>query len=227
MAIPKKASDLVAYGSNFSAVLSNDPATYLQDAAKATAVATAYSTFAISQSALVAARENGVFSKQATAERNLVMANFLALIRPIYNTVQGATSISVAEKIALGVEVRNPPSPIPAPTIEPTVDVENRYGRSFVVRVHDGSTARRKPEGVAQILIFVCQGATPAADPADWSCVAVTGKTTTTFTLSPSLPAGTQVWISASYRNAAGTGPGSSPIGTTVAGGSQALPIAA
>jgi hypothetical protein len=227
MAIPRSASELVAYGSNFSTVLSGDPTAYLQDAAKAAAVASAYSAFATIQNSLEVERENGILSKSATANRNTVMQTFLDLIRPIYNAVQSSLEVSVASKIALGVEVRNPPSPIPAPTIQPIVGVKNRYGSSFVVEVSDGSSARRKPDGVAQILIYVCQAATASADPADWSCVAVTGKTTTTFTLSSSLPAGAPVWIAANYRNAAGTGPGSDAIGTSIAGGSTSLPIAA
>jgi hypothetical protein len=164
-------------------------------------------------------RTKGKISAKNAAKRDLkVMASDLAKI------INGTPSVTDEQKIDLGLAVRKKPTAKQVPTEAPMVEVESRIGTNVKLRVHAGDSNRRgRPANAAGVAIFSYVGATPPVDIHAWRTEGISGKTIIDIDFDPSLPAGTQVWFTAFWYNAHGNGPGTSPVGTVLAGGAMQM----
>jgi hypothetical protein len=173
--------------------------------------------------ALVEARANGVRSEQMTADRTTTRRAMLNLLRPIYAAVQASTSISDADKIALGVHViakRRTREAVPA--FAPLLSVTRVNGSVVSLRVSDPREPNRKarPAHTEGISIFTFVGDQPPADRSAFVFEANTGRTSIDVAFDGSVPIGTTVWFVASFfNNRKESGPTCMPIRATLGAG--------
>jgi hypothetical protein len=149
--------------------------------------------------------------------------------------IESTPTVTNDQLVALGLLPRRTPSPVPTPGAAPGVELISVVGSEVNIRVYNAQSATRrgKPAGAAAAFIYTFVGAEYPADPSKWTFQGSTSKTTFKAVFAGNPPAGTQVWISASWFNARQeTGPSSVPIttylqyaGVTVTG--DALKIAA
>lgn len=113
----------------------------------------------------------------------------------------------------------NRPTPIPAPTIAPDLDVVSVVGRTVRVRLHATTTGSRRgrPPGVAGASVFSHVGPEPSANVADWRFVGNTTRPTFDVEFDDDVAPGAQVWLTAFWYNPrAQSGPSAAPVTTHV-----------
>jgi len=228
MAVPKKDSALATFAPNFATIVTGSPATYNVTAAQCTALTTASTNFLTAYNAV---RAEGMRSKSLTAAKDAARAALLALLRPMYAGIAALTSVTDAQKIALGITVRKSPAPQPAPADAPAVNVVFVRGRTVRLRLRDASstTRRGRPAGVASATILSYVGTTPPADLAAWSFEANVTHTLVDVTFPAATAPGAQVWFTVFWSNRRDQpGPACDPVGAYLQPGSvSALPEAA
>jgi hypothetical protein len=229
MAVPTRDSALATFAPNFATILSGSPTTYNVTAAQCTTLTTASTNFV---TAYNACRAEGMRSKSLTAAKEAAKAALLLpLLRPMYAQVAALTSVTDAQKIALGITVRRHPAPQPAPSTAPAVNVVFVRGRTVRLRLRDAaSTTRRgKPVGVASATILSYVGTTPPADLAGWRFEANVTHTLVDVSFAAATAPGAQVWFTVFWSNRKDQpGPACDPVGTYLQPGSvSALPEAA
>lgn len=135
MSIPLKDSLLVPYGANFDAKVTASPQTYSLTAPQALAFHNAYATFLAEYNAVAEAREAGTRSKMLTAAKTTAKKNLLRIGRELYGLVQNSLVVSNADKIDIGVHVRDSqPSPRPVPGTPGDFTVELRGDGALQLR---------------------------------------------------------------------------------------------
>ena len=228
MAVPTKDSALATFAPNFATIVTGAPTTYNLTAAQCTALTTASTNFLAAYNAV---RADGMRSKSLTAAKNSARAALLLLLRPAYAQIAALTSVTDAQKIALGITVRKVPAPQPPPADAPAVNVVFVRGRTVRLRLRDAaSTTRRgKPVGVASATILSYVGSTPPADLGAWRFEANVTHTLVDVTFSAATAPGAQVWFTVFWSNRKDQpGPACDPVGTYLQPGSvAALPEAA
>jgi hypothetical protein len=235
MGFSRKDSVLSAQAQNFSTVLAASPATYNEVAATATAVTTAVTAYVDALGILTEARANGTRSQQQTADKDSARLAMLELIRPIYASVAASTSISDADKIAIGAHVRDAHN-TPAPLIDyaPLMSVVKVDGNTVTLRMADPNepTSKRRPPFVLGMALFSFVGDEAPTDPAAFKFEGNTGRTevSVTFPASEGTAGQTVFFTSFFFNNRKQSGPAATPISATLGAGSAmppALKIAA
>jgi hypothetical protein len=223
--IPKADALFVGWAVNFKTVAVAEAATLGLTIADTTELTASVEAL---QAKMLLATEPVTRGQKTIMEKNEARTATTALVRTLVRRIQAAPGVTDDLRFDLGINIPKPRTRREAPTEKPKADLVAREGTSVYVRFHDGSgTKRGKPDDVTDLLVFSYVGPTPPETAAEWTAVEVTGRTLVRFDFPTTLPAGTSVWMTASYRNAAGTGPGADPLGTVLAGGGVELPMAA
>ena len=221
MSIPKKDSLLVPYSTNFSAriLAANNP--YQIGDAQAETYETLKDTFVGKYNTLMDQRADGTRSEAKTAAKNTARRALLTFNRELYSFVQANSQISDENKILLGVTVRNyAPTPIPAPTKRPIMEIVAAVSRTVTVAIHGSITKTAKPAGATNALVYSFVGVAYPSDPTLWQFQGSYGKPEVKLTFPDSVANGAQVWVCAAWVNRRGdAGPVSVPITTNVQGG--------
>lgn len=230
MAIPKKDSLLVQWAANADAKLTATPATWGYDAAQAAAFNTVSQAYIDAYNAMMQAREDGTRSASLTALKDEKKLALLDVARPLYAAVQAAKTISDADKILLGVHVRdNEPTPEPVPGFAPLASITNVDGNTVTLRLRDAQNpdSKRRASGTIGASVFSFVGAEAPADLSLFKFEGNTGKTQVDVTFPVTVTPGTTVWLTAFWFNGSKqSGPASSPISALVNYGGS-MPIAA
>ncbi len=164
--LPQSESDLLLWSENFKMLITEAPATYGLDAAKATAYASTQDAFA---SAFQIARDPSTRTRPNVATKDAAKDDLIASSRNLSKIVEGTPSVTDAQKLALGLTVRKAPTPRPVPGDAPTIEVMNVSFRSVMIRLHGDEPSRRgRPVDVAGASIFSFVGDTPNDDPKAW-----------------------------------------------------------
>ena len=216
---PTTDTGLLAWSLNFQTILTASPTTYGLTAAQMTAYGTLHTNYATA----LAACDPGQRSKTAVAAKNSARSSLKQSARLLANIIDGQSTVTDAQKIDLGLNVRNAPTPTPAPADAPALDIVSVSGRTVSLRLHDATDASRRgrPAGVAGATIFSFVGATPPAGTAEWNFEGNTTKTNFDVVFPESVAPGTLVWLCAFWRNETDqSGPACSPISTNVQFGS-------
>lgn len=223
MAIPFKDSLLVAWSSNFDQKGTLAPATYNLTAAQMTAFHTASQAFISAYNAVATAREAGSRSKLLTGMKNDAKKALLTLGRELYAFVQDSVSVSDFNKGDMGVVVKKTnPTPIQPPHDRPGMDLVGVSGLDVTVNIHDSASSSKKgkPAGALGANVYSFVGNPYPVDPTRWQFEGQATKNIFTVTLPDTTPAGSQVWICATWYTRRGeTGPISTPLMTYVQGG--------
>jgi hypothetical protein len=224
MAVPKKDTDLVSFGQNFSTRITASPITFGLVAGDATQYASLLASFVSAYQANANARDAGTRTTPLATAKNDAKASFLSYARVLYSTVQADTSVSDANKQLLGITVRAQPSPRPIPDQAPAMDLVSVVGNVVKIRLHDAIDASRtKPVGVSFAAICSFVGATAPTDPNAYKWEGNTGRSEVNITFPDSLEPGTQVWITAMWLNEKQqAGPAATPVGAQIQFGMQA-----
>jgi hypothetical protein len=226
MAIPRKDSLLVTWSTNFNALGTASPTTYGLTAPQMAAYTPLHTAFV---TAYQAAAVPGTRSTALVTARNQAKADLLEYARELYGFVQVNTSVSAEDKDMIGVKNRASPSPIGPPEESPAIDVDGVVGRTVRCRIHNGDALKRgKPIGVKGSTVFSYVGATPPGDLGAWKFQGSTNKGSFEIVFDDTVPAGSQVWLTAFWFNEKSqNGPACTPITTYLAGGSVSLGLAA
>jgi hypothetical protein len=212
---PNTDAGLLAWSLNLSTLITSTPTAYGLVTADATAYAALHASFA----SALAECDPGVRNKAAVAAKNAAREALKNAARLLAKRIDGTATVTDAQKIELGLTVRSQPSPIPAPSHAPALDVVSVSGRTVKIRLHDATDASRrgKPAGVAGATVFSFVGEDAPTDPSAWKFEGNTTLTSFDIVFPNSVAPGTKVWTCAFWRNERdASGPACEPVSTNI-----------
>lgn len=218
-------AELYTGSQNFSTKITATPTAFGLVAAQATAYASLNSAWGTSY---LLAVDPETRTKGAIAAKNQARANLRKMASDLAKIIDGTATVTDAQRLDLGLNVRATPAPIPAPSQAPNLDVVSRTGTTVQIKLHDGAgTRRRKPAGVQGAAVFShvgSGGATPPADLSNWKFEGNTTRTKIDVQFDAALAPGTVVWLCAFWFNPrAQAGPGCTPVSAILAGGGMQM----
>lgn len=190
------------------------------------ALVTTYSGYHTTYSNDLAACDPAIRTKSATAAKNQARANLKFQAKLLANIIDGQSSVSDAQKIALGLNVRAHPTRNPIPSGSPVIEVVKVTGWTVEIRLRDAITGklRGRPTATDGASLFSFVGDAPPTDITQYKFEGNTGKTLLEIPFPSTLAAGTKVWITAFWFNGSKqSGPATPPISTNLQGGSVAM----
>jgi hypothetical protein len=220
--LPDKDTQLLAWSLNFKTLITAAPTTYGLTSTMATAYTALHTAFATALEAC----DPGVRNKSAVAAKNTARLNLKTSARDLAKLVEGTSTVTDAQKIELGLNVRATPTPIPAPTVAPDIDIVSVAGNIVKIRLHDAETPgkRGKPTNVAGATVFTYVGAAAPTELTAWKFEGNTTKTEIDIAFDASLAPGTVVWFTAFWRNPRDlSGPACAPMMTRLQYGTVAM----
>lgn len=207
--LPSREADLLGFAQNLSTKLSATPTAYGITAAQATAFDALFDGFRNAYFALQDPTTKSppfVAAKNAAKEAMIENANG---IRALVALIQAHPGITDEQLIDLRLTVRDrEPTPVPPPAFAPEIDVFPPVVRTVRFRLHNEATIGRrgKPDGAigATVFSYVGEMPPPLGDVSAWKFEMNTGKTTAEITFPWTVPAGSTVWITATWYNRRG-----------------------
>lgn len=220
--LPGKDAELLSWSSNFSTKISAGAVGYGLTTAQATSYAALHSAFS---SAYATAITPSTRTRSAVAAKNDARKTLKSSARMLARIVQATPTVTAPQKLDLGLDPRDvEPSPINPPTESPVIEIVAALGRTIKVNLRSvGSERRGKPDGVAGASLFSYVGATPPTPISAWTFEGSTTRTSFDIEFASSVPAGSQVWLTAFWFNPRSqAGPACTPISAYIAGGVSA-----
>lgn len=215
-------AEIASGSANFSTKISATPTAYGLTAAQATAYAAVNTAY---QTAYTTAITPATRTKGAVAAKNDAKDALREMASDLAKIIDGTPTVTDQQKIDLGLAIRKTPSPNPAPTDRPGVDLISVVTRTVTVHIHDSasSSKRGKPDGAVAAWVYSYVGTSYPTDPTEWDFQGATTRSTHEIVFPDSVANGAQVWICAAWINAKQeAGPVSVPITTNVQGGGMA-----
>jgi len=212
-------AELYTGSANFSTKIGSKGSQYGITPQQATDYATANAVYAAKYEAAI---DPETRTKGKIAAKNAAKASLKLMASDLAKFVDGTPSVTDEMKIDLGLAVRKQPSPQPAPTERPAVNIVSVVGRTVTIRIRDTaeSSKRGKPAGVLGASVYSYVGTTYPTDPTAWSFDGTTTKTTHAIVFPDTVANGAQIWVCATWFNRkTETGPISIPVTTNVQGG--------
>jgi hypothetical protein len=216
--LPSRDSLLLAWSANFSTRITADAVALGLTAAQATAYATLQSNF----EAAMAAIDPGVRSKSLVATKNAARLALKTSARLLAKIIQGQASVTDAQKIELGLNVRSAPTPIPPPADAPGITILSTVGNTVKLRLFDAidSANRGRPAGTDGASVFSFVGAAAPTEESEWNFEGVTSRTKIDITFPEATAPGAKVWFTAFWFNERKqSGPAATPVGVNIPGG--------
>lgn len=166
-----------------------------------------------------ACKADGARSKSLVAAKNTAKAALLDYARELYAFVQASQAVTDADKVLIGVTVRDAqPTPVPPPSLSPMLTLLSVTGRVARYKVADRQfpASRRKPLNAEGVTIMSYVGATPpASDDPGWKLEGQTGKTTFLVQFPNDVAPGTACWVTALWYSRRGAySPACDPVQT-------------
>lgn len=170
--IPGPDANFQAWQSNFVTYANANLAALGLTAADMAPITAAQSTWQTAFPAHIAAANAAKAARQA---KTGARAAYVAVLRPLVRQLQASDVVSDAERAALGITVRQEPTPIGPPTTAPLVAIECGARLQQTLRFVDEATPTRKakPAGVMGVEIWNKVGTTPPANENELRFVAV------------------------------------------------------
>ena len=197
--LPQTDAALLAWSVNFLNVLQAGTALeYGVSAAQITQYASLHAAFA---AAYQTAKEPNTRTKPNVNTKDTAREALKNDARLLAQLVAGTATVTDAQKLSLGLNVRKTPSPVPAPTQRPGVDLISAIGFTVSIGIHDSSSKRGKPSGATAAWVYTYVGDTYPSDPTLWDFQGSTTKAKYDIVFDNFLPGGTQVWVCAAWIN--------------------------
>jgi hypothetical protein len=203
--LPSREADLISFSKVFDAKITADPTAYGLTPDQAAA-------YTLLQDAFVAAWEvvqdpdtrttPNTQTKDAAKE---MLINGHGGVRELVKIIQANPNVTNTQRAELQITIPDDEhTPVDVPDVPPDLSIISVFARTIKVRLEDqeNPTRRAKPAGVQGATILYHVGATAPSDPAEWTFAMNTSTTTFDVDLPASVPAGSQVWLSAFWFNA-------------------------
>lgn len=219
VSFPPTDAGLLAWSLNFSTRITAAPVPLGLTAGQATSYATLHTNF----SNAMAAIDPGERSKSLVSTKNLARTALKTSARQLASIIQGQPTVTDAQKIDLGLTVRNAPTPIPPPANAPGITIVATTGNTVKIRLTDlvDSANRGKPAGVDGASVFSFIGAAAPTEESEWNFEGVTSKTRLDIEFPETVAPGAKVWFTAFwFNNRKENGPAATAVGTNIPGGS-------
>lgn len=216
--IKSKQSELVAQCQDVSAKITAAPASYSLLPADAVALAALVTAFVTAYGLWA---DPATKTAVVTEQKNLAKDNLIALMRSYGRRISANPNISDDLKVGLGLNIRDNPSPVPAPSSKPVLTVLSVSERTVRLKIADENTPnkRAKPAGATEYEIFTHAGDSAPADISLWTYQGQGTKATVDVTVADSVASGSVVWIIARWCSRRGLpGPKGSPVNAVVVG---------
>lgn len=175
--IPAPDSLFDAWLTNFSTLLTANPATYGLLAGDAVAVAAVQTSF---NAAYVLATTPGTRTSATIADKDAERAAAEAVVRPLAVRIIQNPGVLNIDRVAIGVTVPSSvPTPIPAPTTSPALILQTAGPLVHQLQFRDASAplVKAKPFGVVSLELSVQYGVSAGIDPDAASYVSGFNKT--------------------------------------------------
>jgi len=201
-------ANLLVWSNEFSQQLSATPLLFHVSPEMAVSYAALNTAF---DSALSTWRNQSTKTPVAMANKTTARENLLAMAKYLVNSINSNPLTTDAQRDELGIKARKRPSPIPAPSVSPIIDVIAVSGRVVKIGLHTEGK-RGRPVGVAGASVFTFVGNVAPADTAAWKFEGLITKTKFDLTFEQSTAANT-VWVTANWYNERGqTGVACAPV---------------
>lgn len=203
-------ANLIIWSNSFSQHLTATPAAFFVTPAQATAYAALNTAFS---DALAVWRDQSTKTPVASTNKKVARDNLLAMAKYLVNSINSNPATTDAQRDELGIKARKRPSPIPAPSTSPIVDVIGVSGRTVTLGLHATQAGKRgKPSGVKGASVFTFVGAVAPTDPAAWKFEGLITKTKFDLSFDGTTSA-TTVFVTANWFNERGeTGVACDPV---------------
>jgi hypothetical protein len=175
--LPTKEATLQQFAVNFSSKITAAPTSYGLVVGDATALASLVTSYT---STLATATNPTTRTKTAVTNKNVAKAQLVADIRVLAKRIQANPAVTAGQKTDLGLPLKQTPTPIPAPTVAPALNLSSIGIRSHSIRVADEATPnkRGKPAGVQGAEVYVYVAASTVNPPSDLTAWRFEGLTT-------------------------------------------------
>jgi len=163
--IPNTDAGFDSWLTNFSALLTDDPALYGLEAGDAVAVAAQQTAY---HAAFLAATTPETRTSPTIAAKDAAKVTALAVVRPYAVSISLNSGVTNENKSAIGVTVRvTTPTPVPAPTTVPVLGLVAGSHLVHQLSYKDASTptTKAKPFGAVAMQLFRFIGTTVPSGP--------------------------------------------------------------
>lgn len=215
--IPAKDADFKAWIDNFDDITAVDFAALgltSPEAASITVVRTNYDT------AFDTATNPATRTPVTVAAKDTAKATALATVRPLAQKIRNNPAVSDMDKVALGLTVPDTaPTPIPAPTTFPLLDLLRATpGQHWLqYRDSDTPTTKAKPFGATGMELWQTVGTAPAVTPAAAAYLGTVTKSPLSVTLNGADAGKVATYFARWITQRGLVGPWSSPVSLTIA----------
>lgn len=218
--LPQKEALFAAWASNFTTLVSANPAKYGYTPAQASTVASSNATY---QAAYTLCTSKSTKTASAVTARNNARAAITMLLRPMAVAASLNPAVAPADKQSLGVTVRQTtPTPVPAPVDAPVINVVKAVPGSCQYNYKiAGSSNKAKPQGSVGMQVWGSFGVVAATDPTQCTLLGVMTKSPFSLTFTTAQQ-GKIITLFARFVTRGGpggqsqVGPWSAPLTTTV-----------
>lgn len=152
--IPTKDADILAWGLNYSTLITADPPRYGVTAGEALVIQTEFDAFS---AALTLATDPTTRSPTTVAHKDGTKALFLDDSRALAANIRANRGVTDADKAALGLTIPDPvPTPVPIPTTTCNLTILGATPSLHTIIYKDSNAAlgKAKPYGVIAGLIY-------------------------------------------------------------------------
>jgi hypothetical protein len=151
--LPVREAELVRWLANFSAPISASPATYNLSAGDAAQIAAAVGDF---QTAFLIADAPATRTRTAVLEKNTQKKNVTAIVRRFAGIIRADVTIASADKLALGLVLRDTrPARVNPPETAPVLGVSRiSTGMHALHAADENVSGRGKPLRAAGVLVY-------------------------------------------------------------------------
>jgi len=212
-------AEFKAFIENFLALITLNPTSYGLVAGDATALAVVESAFVDALSvALAPSTRTSVTVEQKNTARDACEN----AVRYLIGRIEFTPSVTDAQKLALGINVRKPATAIQPPDAEPVLVVKKVDNRTVTIRLmQPEGDGRGKPENVYSAVVYSYVGPEPIPQDINlWKNEGVTTRTDFTINFPLSVPAFSKVWLTAAWQSPRlAAGPACEPISTFLGSG--------
>jgi hypothetical protein len=217
--IPAREANFDTWLSNFSALITGDPAMYGLTAGDAANIA---SYVAAWSAAYAAVTSPSTKTAAAVAAKNSARVTVTAQVRVYAQQISLNPGVGSDAKVALGLNPRtSTPSPITPPASNPVLTLQSCGNLSAIVRYRDSAASvsvKAKPYGVIQCQLFGAVSGTPLSDAAALPLKLLATKSPAVLTFSTA-DVGKQFYCAARWGvRSGGVSPWSPMINFTVVG---------
>jgi len=202
-------AELLGWSGAFSQNLSATPVAFHVTVEQATAYAALNTAFA---TALAVWRDNSTRTPVASGKKQAAREALVDSLRSLVPFINNNPLTTDAQRDALGISARKQPTPIPAPSTSPIVEIESVDRRTVKIRLRGDAGRRARPDGVGGASVFSFVGPVAPTEPAQWKFEGLISRTQFELTFPEPQTAAT-AWVCANWYNERGeTGPACNPV---------------